>query len=63
MWPAILTLLPTIGLVYLFYVIMKHIMEADRRERIAQAQWDAARDAEVNASPPPAADPPAAPRT
>lgn len=64
MWPAILTLLPTIGLVYLFYVIMKHIMEADRRERIAQAQWDAARDAEVTASStPPAADPPPAPRS
>lgn len=44
-WPAILTLLPTIGLVYLFYVIMKHIMEADRRERVAQAQWEAERDA------------------
>lgn len=44
MWPAILTLLPTIGLVYLFYVIMKHIMEADRRERVAQAKWEAEHD-------------------
>ena len=40
MWPYIETLLPSIGLLYLFYVILKHIMEGDRRERIAHAQWE-----------------------
>jgi hypothetical protein len=48
-WPYIATLLPSIGLLYLFYVIMKHILEGDRRERIAQAQWE--RDHEIG--PPP----------
>lgn len=45
MWPYIATLLPSIGVLYLFYVIMKHILEGDRRERIAQAQWENAQDA------------------
>lgn len=48
-WPYIATLLPSIGLLYLFYVIMKHILEGDRRERIAQAQWE--RDQQIG--PPP----------
>ncbi|MFC6704133.1 hypothetical protein [Flexivirga alba] len=39
-WPYIETLIPSIGLLYLLYVILKHIMEADRRERIAHAQWE-----------------------
>ncbi len=45
MWPYIATLLPSIGVLYLFYVILKHILEGDRRERIAQAQWENAHDA------------------
>ncbi|WP_207948107.1 hypothetical protein [Metallococcus carri] len=49
MWPAILTLLPTIGLLFLFYVIMKHIMEGDRRERIAQRQWEQEHSDEMSA--------------
>ena len=40
LWPAIQTLVPSIGILGLFYVIMRHIMEGDRRERIAQQQWD-----------------------
>lgn len=39
-WPFVAALLPTIGLVYLFWVIMKHILEADRRERAAQREWE-----------------------
>ncbi|HWC24906.1 MAG TPA: hypothetical protein VG502_21615 [Flexivirga sp.] len=39
-WPYIETLIPSIGLLYLLYVILKHMMEADRRERIAHAQWE-----------------------
>ncbi|NNG37958.1 hypothetical protein HJ588_01535 [Flexivirga sp. ID2601S] len=39
-WPYIQTLLPSIGLLYLLYVILKHMMEGDRRERIAHAQWE-----------------------
>ncbi len=33
-------LLPTIGMLYLFWVIMKHILEGDRRERAAQREWE-----------------------
>lgn len=40
MWPAIETLIPSIGLLALFYYVMKHILEGDRRERIAQAQYE-----------------------
>lgn len=37
--PYLLALLPTIGVGALFYFIMKAIIEADRRERVAQASW------------------------
>ncbi len=43
--PYILALAPTIGLATLFYFIMKAIVEGDRRERIAQAKWEAEHDA------------------
>lgn len=33
-------LLPTIGMLYLFWVVMKHIVEGDRRERAAQREWE-----------------------
>lgn len=39
-WPYIATLIPSIGLLFLLYVILKHMMEADRRERIAHARWE-----------------------
>lgn len=39
-WPYVAALLPTVGLAYLFYVVMKHIVEADRRERFAQRAWE-----------------------
>ncbi|MDN5790903.1 MAG: hypothetical protein L0H25_08545 [Micrococcales bacterium] len=42
--PYILALLPTVGLLALFYVVMKSILEGDRRERIAQAKWEAEQD-------------------
>lgn len=40
LWPVIAALLPTAGLAYLFYVVMKHIIEGDRRERAAQREWE-----------------------
>lgn len=39
--PYILALAPTIGIATLFYFIMKTIIEGDRRERMAQAKWEA----------------------
>lgn len=48
-WIYIAALLPSAGLLYLFYVVMKHIVEGDRRERIAHAQWEAEQDRLDNA--------------
>jgi hypothetical protein len=38
--PYLAALLPTIGLLVIFYVVFKTIFEADRRERRALAQWE-----------------------
>ncbi|MGB7450469.1 MAG: hypothetical protein WA892_15255 [Ornithinimicrobium sp.] len=44
-WGIVAALLPTVGLLYLFWVIMTHIVEGDRRERAAQRLWEAEEDA------------------
>lgn len=43
-WPYVAALIPTLGLLWLFYVLMKHIIEGDRRERAAQRAWEAEQD-------------------
>lgn len=43
-WGILAALLPSIGLLYLFWVVMKHILEGDRRERAAQRLWEAEQD-------------------
>lgn len=43
-WGILAALLPTIGLLYLFWVVMKHILEGDRRERAAQRRWEDEQD-------------------
>lgn len=45
--PYVLALLPTLGVTWLFFVIIRNIVEGDRRERIAMAKWEAERDAEA----------------
>jgi hypothetical protein len=45
--PYVLALVPTVGVAWLFYVIIKNILEGDRRERIAQAKWESARRADT----------------
>jgi len=47
-------LLPTVGVAFLFYIVIKAIVEGDRRERLAHSQWEAQQDALAN--------PPAEPR-
>ena len=37
-YPYLAAILPTIGLLVIAYVVFKTIFEADRKERIAQAQ-------------------------
>jgi hypothetical protein len=44
LWSWTAALLPTAGLAYLFYVVMKHVVEGDRRERLAHSQWEAEQD-------------------
>ncbi|GAA5167026.1 hypothetical protein [Ornithinimicrobium tianjinense] len=43
-WMILAALLPSIGLLFLFWVILKHIVEGDRRERAALREWEAQRD-------------------
>ena len=42
--PYLLAIVPTIGVGALFYFVIKSILEGDRRERLAQARWEAAHD-------------------
>lgn len=39
-WPYLAAILPTIIVAVLFYFLMKTILEGDRRERLAQSQWE-----------------------
>ncbi|KGN37684.1 hypothetical protein [Knoellia subterranea] len=39
-WPYLAAILPTIIVAILFYFLMKTILEGDRRERLAQSQWE-----------------------
>jgi hypothetical protein len=41
LWSWIAALLPTAGILYLFWLVMKNLVEADRRERLAHSQWEA----------------------
>ncbi len=53
-WQIVAGLLPSIGVGWLFYKIMKAIIEGDRNERLAQSQWEAAERASaanVNSGP------------
>lgn len=40
-WPYAAALLPTVGVAFLFYWIIRYMIEADRSERKALAQWNA----------------------
>ncbi len=40
-WPYAAALIPFLGAAYMFYVIMKAVIEGDRRERIAMRKWEA----------------------
>lgn len=43
-WPYIAALIPSAGVGFLFYVVMKNVIEGDRNERLAQARWEAEQD-------------------
>lgn len=43
-WPIMAALIPSAGLLLLFFFLMKRIVEADRRERAAERRWQAERE-------------------
>lgn len=50
-WMILAALIPSIGLLFLFYVILKHFVEGDRRERAAIRKWEAEQGAERTQGP------------
>lgn len=40
-YPYLIAILPTIGVAFLFYLVIKSMIEGDRRERRAVARWEA----------------------
>jgi hypothetical protein len=41
-WPYVAALIPSAGVGVLFWLVIKNMMEGDRKERLAHSQWDAA---------------------
>lgn len=39
-WPYLAAIIPTVCVGVLFFFLIKSIIEADRRERIAQRKWE-----------------------
>ncbi len=50
-WMIVAALIPSIGLLFLFWVILKHLLEGDRRERAAIRRWEAEQDAAAPKTP------------
>jgi hypothetical protein len=40
-WPYIAALIPSVGVGILFYIVIKNMIEGDRKERLAHSQWEA----------------------
>jgi len=37
-------LLPSAGVAFMFYVVIKAMLEGDRKERLAHSKWEASRE-------------------
>jgi hypothetical protein len=48
-WPYLAAILPTILVAVLFYFLIKSMLEGDRRERLAQKQFEAEQDRSADA--------------
>ena len=48
-WPYIAALIPSAGVGFLFWLVIKNMIEGDRRERLAHSQWDAQQAAQESA--------------
>jgi hypothetical protein len=44
LWPYLTAIIPTIVVATIFYFLMKSMIEGDRRERLAQRQFEAEQD-------------------
>jgi hypothetical protein len=40
-WPYMAALIPSAGVGFLFWIVIKNMIEGDRKERLAHSQWDA----------------------
>ena len=40
-WPYLAAIIPSVGVGILFYVVIKNMIEGDRKERLAHSQWEA----------------------
>jgi hypothetical protein len=58
LWPYLAALIPSAGVGFLFWIVIKNMIEGDRKERLAHSQWErevrAQRDEPENPQPPPA---------
>ncbi len=52
---VLLALVPSAGVLFLFVVAVRAMLEGDRRERAAQARWEKEQDLAARAEAPPAA--------
>jgi hypothetical protein len=43
-------LLPSAGVAFLFYVVIKAMLEGDRRERLAHSRWEADQERSAESS-------------
>ncbi|MGA8978619.1 MAG: lysyl-tRNA synthetase [Pedococcus sp.] len=56
-WPYVAALIPSAGVGFLFYLVIKNMLEGDRKERLAHSQWEAAhRENDDNSTPSAGAD-------
>ena len=39
-WPYVAAIIPSAGVGFLFWVVIKNMIEGDRKERLAHSQWD-----------------------
>ena len=39
-WPYLAALIPSAGVGVLFWIVIKNMVEGDRKERLAHSQWE-----------------------
>lgn len=48
-WPYVAALIPSVGVGVLFWVVIKNMIEGDRKERLAHSQWEAEQERKARA--------------